>query len=790
MCRGCKITTMFTSNNFKYQFGLIVLSIVFVLSSAKVLAQSQNSCLMMLEQIADCESGVEENYQKKIKEEKEWADRFCPGGDVYSKNYSGDQLCEKARKDEIKNINEAARILAEAKANCKKVRAEIQAKCNAPSGGISKPKPSPVNPNGSPPEGFSIPSIDLNRRCPKAEKYFPRNRIESIYGKKVIFMNPGNQETLNKYDSTFQEGNAKLEEAQRRIQQDHLDLRLKNPGVSLPEPPKFSPPDSSYSFKGYPDSKDWETCNVFFIDPTGGSGKVNQSGVFNPSQAVKGAEEMIFTSFVLYNSPDAAEKVFNTQPEPPQNLKGTVIKTIKDVKVSGLGDEGRYIKFISQSTNPSFGNVQVTSYYLSARKGSFLFSVTFYRESDYPKAEELLKKALGSADYSGTDEAVDKEGPNNNDPAEPKKKAACSASSELTVTSYAPKETYAGQAGTRGRSLYDSEGYVLFYPRQEQIELTGKCLEGLTVSSGDLGIDNRSAITFNWTQVSGDGSKAVVSMYVSEYAKEGAAKILLKNKYSKSRDIILKINITGTQYLNRKFAPNNIKFYGHWEEVDDRVKRLESETDKIFGITNAGKYKMLGIFTKIYEESYWQQKGTGIFESMYGYRPPKLLGFSDSDSNIIYITESYDAGASSMPGIALHESIHKLQDCYAGEYPPASSKCKKTSFHEEWWKLAVRGINTCEYLPVVGFGEFWKGGKDKLPRCGFIRPYGAVNLPANWALTVMKALGGFYVLSEDVATIKSHSVYAREDFSRGDAGSGIYKQVYLDKLKLLDKYGF
>lgn len=652
-------------------------------------------------------------------------------------------------------------------------------------------KPVPRPNNNAPPSGFSIPTIDLQRSCSKAEKYFPRSRIESIYGKKVVFTNPGNQDTVNKYDIMFQENNAKLEESYKMLQQSYLELKAK--GVNIPEPPQMSKPQNTYSFKGYPDSKDWESCNVFFINPTGDPSKINsrQSGEFNPSQAVKGVEEMIFTSFILYKSTDAAQKVFNAPPEPPQNLEGATVRIIKDVKVSGLGDEGRYIKSTSESNNPSFGTVQIASYYLSVRKGSFVFFVNFFKESDYSKAEELLKKAVGSAG-DGIDPTDDKTIPKKDDPTEPKKeeksKDTCSASSGLVVTSYTPKETYAGDAGTGGRPLYDYYGYMLYYPRQERIDLVGKCLEGLTASSNDLGIDGKPAITVNWAQSSADSPKAYISIYVSQYTKDGDAKILLKNKYGKSSEITLKVSISGTQYLNRKFESKKIKFYGSWPTVNEGVKKLENEANKMLEVLKKPNYDNLDINTKIYETDMWKERSLQL--SGIVIQKGKLLGFTQTGTNVIYIVEQYDTDPNySMPATVFHEAVHQLHFCYEGVHPTTKQKCVKTNFDIEWWSTISLSIVQCKYLPPLSPSS-WVGG-DKLPRCGFIRSYGAWDLPQTvLAVNLPAAYYAAKPLYEDVATMKQHWVYARGDFSKGDAASGSYKQVYLDKLRLLEKYGY
>lgn len=694
------------------------------------------------------------------------------------------QMCAIHRKfyaDEIKIFNGMV-------ANCEAWEKEYENDCTNPkTQPTTKPKPTTTNPNSTPPPGFTMPTVDLNRRCPKVEKYFPKDRIESIYGKKVVFMNPSNQETIHKYDDLIQESETMLEEVQRQAQQ-----------LGIPTEP-ITKSKTTYSFKGFPDSKDWEGCGVFFIDPTGGYRPEESSASQAVSNMLKGIEEMIMTNFILFNSPEAAQKNFNALPELPQNLEGTTVRIIKDVKVSGLGDEGRYIKSTSESTGPPA--VSIPSYYLSARKGSFVFFVSFYKESDYSKAEELLKKAVGSADFSGDDAKDNGEIPKKEEPIEPKKdgptkpkkeepkKETCSASSELVVTSYTPKETYAGDAGTGGRPFSDSEGYVLYYPRPERMELAAECLEGLIASSSDLGIDGKPAIIINWVQSSADGTKAYVSIYVSQYAKDGDAKILLKNKHGKGGEIKLKVSISGTQYLNRLFESKKIKFFGSWPVVDERVKKLESETRQMLELLVKPNYANLDIFTKIYETEIWKEKSaqlSGVITDS-----GKLLGFTRTGTNVIYIGEQYSIDPNyGMPATVLHEAVHQLHFCYRGNHPSAKKKCQLTTFDSEWWsKMRLSSLLSCKYLPPLGPNS-WVGG-DKLPRCGFIRAYGASDLPRT-VLSV--SLPAAYALSlpqyEDVATMKQHSVYRNGDFSKGDAASSIYKQVYLDKLKLLDKYGF
>ena len=630
---------------------------------------------------------------------------------------------------------------------------------------------------------MSSSTIDLNRSCPKAERYFPRSRIESIYGKKVVFTNPGNQEILNKTNSQLQEMNAKLEEMQRQAQQ-----------LGLPTQP-ISTSQSAYSFNGYPDSKDWEQCSVFFVNPVGGS-----SGGFDPSQIKKSIEEMIVSGFIEYKTPDAARKALSGSFQQPQALEGSVAKTVKDVKVSGMGDEGRYIVIASMSTNPSFGSIQIDSHMLAARKGSFVFFVNFFKESDYAKAEELLKKAVESAGDGGPSSIIVSSSPTTSTstptstqsttptktPRQPDN--TCFTSSGLTITSYTPKETYAGDAGTEGRPLYDYYGYELYYPRQERLELVGKCLEGLTASSGDLGIDGKPAITVNWAQFSGDGLKAYVSLYVSQYAKDGDAKILLKNKYGKSSEIILKVNISGTQYLNRKFDSKKIKFYGSWPTVNEAVKKLENEANKMPEILNKPNYANLDINTKIYKSDMWREKSPQLSGIVIGNGT--LLGFTRAGTNSVYIGEQYSNDINySMSATLLHEAVHQLHFCYQGKHPTTKKTCERTSFDTEWWSKIGLSLVQCRYLPPLG-PSTWVGG-DRLPRCGFIRAYGAWNLPQTTLAVSLPA--AYYIakpLYEDVATMKQHWVYANGDFSKGDAVTGIYKQTYTDKLKLLEKYGF
>jgi hypothetical protein len=384
----------------------------------------------------------------------------------------------------------------------------------------------------------------------------------------------------------------------------------------------------------------------------------------------------------------------------------------------------------------------------------------------------------------------------NNAPQEPEEppltiEDKCLEPGSLKITSYDPKESYAGDVGTDGRPSYDFYGYELYYPRPERIEITGKCLDELTASSSDLGIDKKQAITVNWTQVSAESSKAHISIYVSQYAKDGEVKIILKNKYDQNKEIILKVNISGTQYLNRKFNSEKIKFYGSWPTINDRVLGLEKETNKIVQILKKPTYANLDINVKIYEEKLWVERVNEL-AGVYVPNSGITLGFAKPGTNLIYLGEYYgdNKPKNTMPAVFLHEASHQLHFWYDGQNPFAKKKyVGSDNFDIDWWSKIGLSLVSCKYLPMLSPAS-WVGG-DTLPRCGFIYPYGSYELPRTMlAINLLKAYYLATPLLEDVATMNQFWVYVNGDFSKGDAASGKYTQVYKDKINLLKKYGF
>ncbi len=378
----------------------------------------------------------------------------------------------------------------------------------------------------------------------------------------------------------------------------------------------------------------------------------------------------------------------------------------------------------------------------TARKGNFRFQVDKCCGANALNDEEvteLLKLAVSAV---GADD--DKE-------EEPK-------GQKPEITSFSPETISAGIK----KSFNENTGVVKYASTGLVITIKGKNLNGAVLSSDNLGPDGKPGIEFKNIESNASGTKVQGYLISHPTAKDGKTIITLTNKDGQSTTFDITVTITGTQYLKRTFSKEKIKLFGDWEEImpDKYVLELEIETREAIQTINKPTYKKLGIIFHIYELEYWEK----IAETKYcGSRDER--GFTSGgcarwNDNIIHIAEYPEPKRS-----IVHEAAHKLHFYYLGFY---TLKPPPNNFHAEW-KSQLINLPTCTYLPLKGIA--WSDGTKAFSHCGFVRSYGAYGVEK----------GEFY---EDVASFVENIV--TKTVILGEQND----TRYLNKIKLLNKYGF
>src|SRR3989344_2033052 len=218
------------------------------------------------------------------------------------------------------------------------------------------------------------------------------------------------------------------------------------------------------------------------------------------------------------------------------------------------------------------------------------------------------------------------------------------------ISSYTPREAYAGQAQPLDGFYYEN-----YLEKVVEMEVRGECLNRIAFFSSDnIGLDGEKGIYFSMPIVNLEGTIARVKMAISPSAKEGPMTIEvtpLKGDKTVSKTILkFNINITGTQYLRRKFKDKSVSFYGSWPIVNRNVLSIEKNLTMAFAdIINKKPYLSLEIFTRIYEENIWT-----IQAALSVCGASSFVGCANFEDRIINIGTSPD---DFLPTI-YHESVH------------------------------------------------------------------------------------------------------------------------------------
>lgn len=530
--------------------------------------------------------------------------------------------------------------------------------------------------------------------CPQTSPYFPLNRVESIFGKKIGVANEfskGSIEKLKKIIGAIDPNNS---------------LFSDEPVV--------------------PGTLDWAACYIYFGSV---SGQVSQ--------------DQIITSFTKMDSVENAHAMIAGLTT-SQNAQATLLGQ------ENIGDEGSLYKIT--------GNY--IGYEIIVRKGVMTFAVIYVNLNDKVKAEALLRMAAGDNQSSPTGQP--------------------SPSTSTKVTDLAPIIDSVSTSPTSavlsaGKEFFhDQIGIVTFVDNNLILVIKGKNLKGATLKTDNIGLDGKSGIEFQGIRVSADRTMVAAQTTIKPTAKEGDTILTFTNSAGKSATAKIDILITGTQYLQRKFADNNnIRFFGDWPDYMpyQRVLNLEKSVKNGLQAINKNTYNKLGIMIQIYETNSWSN-----FQ-MAKYCPLSFMvvGCASPADRIIYIGEFTPPPGSNqtVEATVLHESAHKLHFYYEGSYIPVPSTAN--SFDKEW-KSVLGNLKSCSYLPLLKDNS-WSDRTKRPFRCGFDWSYGAYRVQD-------LVLPKFY---EDVATLTETS---RLNPARLNEIKASGDPRYIQKTNLLDKYDF
>ena len=300
-----------------------------------------------------------------------------------------------------------------------------------------------------------------------------------------------------------------------------------------------------------------------------------------------------------------------------------------------------------------------------------------------------------------------------------------------------------------------------------------QCVKSIEVVKGQfqegMGIDGQRAVYFTEPKANADGTKLEFYVRIKPTALPGYTIITLKSAGDSVEGLGLLINISGTQYLNRRFANSkSVKFYGWWPEANDEVKILADATEEGVAFMTHGAYKPLHIFLTIFENKYWDEQAQYLYCTPKGYTNYGfgVGGCSPTTEPGIYLSDF----SKYMKYGVVHESAHKLHQYYKGNYRGTALISKLFGFQGKWDNI-VGDVTSCRYLPIQNGS--WTNEKDPfIPHCGFVRAYGATNL---------------ITYAEDVATFTELEIMSPDNLLKGE---GPYDLRYGKKQELLKEYGF
>lgn len=339
------------------------------------------------------------------------------------------------------------------------------------------------------------------------------------------------------------------------------------------------------------------------------------------------------------------------------------------------------------------------------------------------------------------------------------------------ISSFIPDATTAGVK----TSFNQETGVVTYTWLNVPFEIKGKELKNAIITSNNTGVDGKPGIEFKDLKISDTAIKGF--MFMHSTAQDGPTIVTLTTPGG-SATIKITVNITGTQYLQRRFKNKNVRFFGDWPKImpDGEVLELESLVNIGLQEIDKSNYKILGIVSHIYEENYWndfaekKNCGGGL----------EAEGCADSSDNIIHIKGGVEGSVVyGPPSTIVHESAHKLHFYNLGMYTPVSSL--PTNFDKEW-RNALGDLNSCPHIPikVVNGAPTWSDGditRGNEPRCGFVRAYGAFGVERQLLIFPGK-------IYEDVATFEEADHFYKNFLS--DKNDPRYNQ----KVNILKKYGF
>lgn len=344
----------------------------------------------------------------------------------------------------------------------------------------------------------------------------------------------------------------------------------------------------------------------------------------------------------------------------------------------------------------------------------------------------------------------------------------------LTLASIEPAIFMAGTE----KSFNQQTGISEFTYLEAPFEIKGTGLTGATLQSNNTGVDGKPGIEFKDLQVTDTRVKGIIITHST--AKDGKTTITIKNSAGKTATKDITVNITGTQYLARKFANStNVKFFGRWPGImpDSKANQSASLLEQALLQINKDSYKKLNIVAQIYEPSYWDSIAESRYCGSATQGAFKAAGCASPADQIIYI-QGENNGI--VPTI-LHESAHKLHFYYLGKYTPVHSQ--SNDFQNKWQAIADPIVSQCSYIPItfIDGNSAWSNGKvdeQTIPRCSFIWAYGAYEVVKN-------SSNDYY---EDVATMTERNIAGWIKPNSGDAVTN--SAPYQAKYNLLNQYGF
>lgn len=576
---------------------------------------------------------------------------------------------------------------------------------------------------------FSQPKVIKTQ----GDKFFPADKIESIWGKKIVY--------TTYFDSITA---ARANEEIKRIQeqgQKLLDLippqlRSQAGTGTLGNSEPALPVANSHAGQTY-----YAECTINFsiLDAS------------NAKSFLDSLKDKIMVGYAEFSgqAPKYSKNDF---------FSGVPQSSIKDFETSNkIGDNYYYIDVSFSGGGASFDYLAV-----AASQGKYSASVLFYDPAKRAQAEEILRLILnqaGGAISTTTDSSSSSASPKITDQAPIIDSVTTSPTSAVLS---AGKEFF-----------HDQIGIVTFVDNNLILVIKGKNLNGAVLKTDNIGLDGRPGIEFRDIRVSADGTMVAAQTTIKPTAKEGNTLLTLTNAAGKSATAKIEILITGTQYLQRKFADNsNVKFFGDWPDYMpyQRVLDLEKSVRKGLQAINKNTYNRLGIMIQIYEMSSWKN-----FQ-MAKYCPLSfaVAGCASPSDRVIYVSEYISPDSDKTTGtVILHESAHKLHFYYEGNYAPVPSTAN--NFDGEW-KAILGNLKSCSYLPLLNDNS-WSDKTRKPSRCGFDWSYGAYRVQD-------LLLPKFY---EDVAT---STETARLNPAKLNQNKASGDSRYGQKAGLLDKYGF